>query len=1043
MDNYDVIEVEHTSDSKKSIVLKVREKGKNNDKLYALKLVGSLDNSFQRLLFKREVEALRKLNACKNVVKIRDNRLNYSFMGKNTWGAILLDYVYGKNLEKYDFSSIPIEKRYEICLKVLCAVEDAHSYSVLHRDIKPSNIMYDEETEEVTLIDFGTSKIKSIVENETTMPFYSPNYSAPEVVSGNGATEASDIYSLGAVIFYILYGITPNGTEMIIDTLEDVEAKEDVRTVISKMVANNPEERYQSVGDVVDVFSRIIGDGVQNVNNYICAIDVEKLENLKRRSIVDRNMTMAIFTNSFLNTQFRNCTAYMNNNNLNYYFTGKNICVECSYDSQDNVFKVAKIYPITLDKRMSNEKRGLPIKGCLRFYDISRRDGWKRLGYNNNDSLLNDFEYYSSEKNDIQKQSEMFDDLFGKWRDGIEETIHNEKDRAGSIIYSDVELLETQLILTVQEYKNRDIDDIPTETQYIIEDNTTSGLSVYYDIGSFNNIEYTDDNTVIIIDLSKKFQRARVKRLLTAHKKVTENFRANIAAYNRQKSAIKALFDDNYSARNLKDILLNLKEPDATPTLDDIELSSDDFNKGQKEAIKKVLYSDSISLIQGPPGTGKTKVIKEIVKQVVSSVDKVEDMPKILIVSQSHTAVDNIIEDLIDFNGLQIIRIGKKENVAKKVYDNCSLESIHEEMFDEIISKSNSYIENTDEKYRNITNKLELERWAKIKDIQKDWVERCNSVEALDYQLIRCATIIAGTCVGFLSNDYVKDLEFDYVIIDEAAKATTPELLVSIIKAKKIVLVGDQNQLPAYADVELSPMLAGLTKNPQFRLFDILFEILPETHKQILTEQYRMKKNIGDLVSKVFYNSMVSSPVPDSEREHGISMFKGKSIIWIDTSKMKNKNESNRKGGSFCNHSENTIIKNMILKFRKEKILKNLNIGIITGYKGQKELIRKTVANNGFDKEAKLIDVNTLDAFQGRENDIIIYSTVRTKRSIGFQKEKERVNVAFSRARKLLIICGDLEFFYHFDDPDNKYIEIIDYLYEHGDECAIIDGEKF
>ena len=81
--------------------------------------------------------------------------------------------------------------------------------------------------------------------------------------------------------------------------------------------------------------------------------------------------------------------------------------------------------------------------------------------------------------------------------------------------------------------------------------------------------------------------------------------------------------------------------------------------------------------------------------------------------------------------------------------------------------------------------------------------------------------------------------------------------------------------------------------------------------------------------------------------------------------------------------------------------------------------------------------------WKGRENDIIIYSTVRTRDSIGFQKEKERVNVAFSRAKKLLIVCGDKNFFYNFDDQDNKFVEIIDYISE-GEECEIIqcDGGK-
>lgn len=97
--------------------------------------------------------------------------------------------------------------------------------------------MYNVETGEVKIIDFGTSKIKSIVEQETTLPFYAPNFSAPEVVKGNSTTEDSDIYSLGAVIFYILFGMLPNGTEMICRSLRDLEVPEKLAAVIIKMVS--------------------------------------------------------------------------------------------------------------------------------------------------------------------------------------------------------------------------------------------------------------------------------------------------------------------------------------------------------------------------------------------------------------------------------------------------------------------------------------------------------------------------------------------------------------------------------------------------------------------------------------------------------------------------------------------------------------------------------------------------------------------------------------------------------------------------------------
>ena len=78
------------------------------------------------------------------------------------------------------------------------------------------------------------------------------------------------------------------------------------------------------------------------------------------------------------------------------------------------------------------------------------------------------------------------------------------------------------------------------------------------------------------------------------------------------------------------------------------------------------MYSDSISLIQGPPGTGKTTVIKEIVRQILMQINKFDDTSRILVVSQSHTAVDNIIEGLVDIDEgkLDIIRIGRAENIS-------------------------------------------------------------------------------------------------------------------------------------------------------------------------------------------------------------------------------------------------------------------------------------------------------------------------------------------------------------------------------------------
>lgn len=446
----------------------------------------------------------------------------------------------------------------------------------------------------------------------------------------------------------------------------------------------------------------------------------------------------------------------------------------------------------------------------------------------------------------------------------------------------------------------------------------------------------------------------------------------------------------------------------------------------------------------GPPGTGKTSVIKEIIGQIIKRDIKMTDSPKILIVSQSHTAVDNILEGLgkIIDDQFDIIRIEPDKNISKEIAEKYTINAHREQLIVKIEKKVHEYIEQKRMIINNTTDMYEKSKWNRITQIQEDWLRRLVDQNSLDYQMIRSAVVIAGTCIGFLSNEVIKDMSFDYVIIDEAAKATTPELLVSIIKAKKIILVGDQNQLPAYADADVSPTLATLTKNPDYRLFDILYNSLPETHKQILTTQYRMIENIGNLISQVFYNGIIDTGCNDEEKQHGLSRYTGKSIVWFDTSNNRKKMQKRTKGGSYINEEEKRIILDILNDLKESQELAGLDIGIITGYSGQKELLRKSIKATGLDKIAK-IDINTLDAFQGRENDIIIYSTVRTCDSIGFQKEKERINVAFSRAKKLLIICGDKDFFYNFDDPDNKFVEIIDYMTE-SEQCRVIqcDGGK-
>ena len=281
----------------------------------------------------------------------------------------------------------------------------------------------------------------------------------------------------------------------------------------------------------------------------------------------------------------------------------------------------------------------------------------------------------------------------------------------------------------------------------------------------------------------------------------------------------------------------------------------------------------------------------------------------------------------------------------------------------------------------------------------------------------------------------------DVIIIDQPEddldnKVIYDEIISAILKIKpniQFIFATHNANIPVLGDAE-----RVFVTDYQDKTIEVLQGNidLSDTHKQILTTQYRMISNIGNLISEVFYGGRIDTGCSDDEKQHGITRYHGKSILWFDTSGNRRKAQRKIKGGSFINEEEKRIILEILEDLKQSDELKGKDIGIITGYSGQKDLLRKSVRASGYDTLAE-IDINTLDAFQGRENDIIIYSTVRTRDSIGFQKEKERVNVAFSRAKKLLIVCGDMNFFYNYNDPDNKFIQIIDYINEH-DQCSVI-----
>lgn len=321
---------------------------------------------------------------------------------------------------------------------------------------------------------------------------------------------------------------------------------------------------------------------------------------------------------------------------------------------------------------------------------------------------------------------------------------------------------------------------------------------------------------------------------------------------------------------------------------------------------------------------------------------------------------------------------------------------------------------------------LKLKKESACVEILSEWLEAINSTDDLWFKEIAMKHhVVAVTCNKL--GDYIYYPEFDWVIVDEAAKVHPLDLLIPMNLGKKVLLVGDQDQLPPNLEQGFVEQQENLIEDVPFESIDgkfktledsdlkklpfpYLYNNLPKSKKGFLSEQYRMCPVIGGLVSNAFYDGRVVNG-ERSERKVIPEFYDGKPLLWLSTSRLKNHLEECKVGStSYYNTSEVDIICESIKKIRKSDVGKNMSIIVITGYSSQ----LKEIKNRLRDMKEKSIKVGTVDAFQGQEADIVFMSMVRSnnERKLGFLKEKTRMNVAFSRARDLLVVVGDSDFFF-------------------------------
>lgn len=495
------------------------------------------------------------------------------------------------------------------------------------------------------------------------------------------------------------------------------------------------------------------------------------------------------------------------------------------------------------------------------------------------------------------------------------------------------------------------------------------------------------------------------------------------ATYKRMKKALEKARDAGGRLGELRDILLGLRLPEvsddpAPPFFDD------SLNVYQQEAVRRALDARDAAVVHGPPGTGKTTVLVEIIRQAVESGQRV------LATAPSNIAVDNILERLL-FTDLNVVRLGHPARTLETLRHATLMARVAEHpdqrtIRDLLQEKERLVVQRARRNDRG--DGLEREEWKTYQETINSLTREARDLErSLTRRVLDEAEVVLSTHAGLAWPIY-KD-GFDLAVLDEASQSMEPLSWVPLIQARKVILAGDPLQLPpTIYSKEAAQQGLGTT------LMERLQKILPENLQTLLRTQYRMHKTIMGFSSHEFYEDKLEAD--PSVAEHVAAEMPGVQateltsgpLIYVDTAGAGYDEVWNEILDSRENEGEAALALKIWGKL-SEAGLRLSDAAIITPYAAQARLLKHRVP--------KGLEVGTVDGFQGREKEVVIVSLVRSndKGEVGFLGDTRRMNVAMTRARRLLIVIGDSATI----SRHPFYADFLDYVAQRGQQRSVWD----
>lgn len=445
----------------------------------------------------------------------------------------------------------------------------------------------------------------------------------------------------------------------------------------------------------------------------------------------------------------------------------------------------------------------------------------------------------------------------------------------------------------------------------------------------------------------------------------------------------------------LRSVLLGERPPQFRQIVQPVSLNHQ-LNESQRQAVDFALSAQDVAIIHGPPGTGKTTTVVELIRQAVRRGDKV------LACAPSNLAVDNMLERLLAA-GEKAVRLGHPARVLLSLREHTL--DLMVERHDDVkltrkLVREASILRNRASKFTRAKPEPGAKR--EMREEARQLMADARRLEAMIVQqILDQADVLCATTTG-LDSEILGQRAFDLAVIDEASQSTEPGCWIPLLRSERLVLAGDPCQLPPTV-VSVEAAREGFAVS----LLERLMELHGPSVSRLLITQYRMHEQIMEFSSDEFYEGML---VADQEvRHHVLADLPGiTSGEWtthpadfIDTAGASFDEQLEPDGESRWNPQEAEIVIRLVHGLLNLGVQAS-DIGVISPYAAQVRYLRERLL-------VPLLEIDTIDGFQGREKEAIVVSLVRSNSNgeIGFLADVRRMNVALTRARRKLVVIGD------------------------------------